>query len=257
MYLPMVAGAGATGLLVTGSGGKPITYLASGMMALSMVGMAFSGMGRTSGEKRRRLDGDRRDYQRYLEQVRRRVRRAAEQQRASALWHHPDPDALWCVVAGHPDVGASPGRRGLPRRPRRPAAPGACPCTLVPPETKPIEDLEPISAAALRRFVRTHSTVPDLPAALALPAFGRLALTGSQPAGRALARAMVGQLATFHSPDDADRRGLHRRPGRRGVGVAQVAAARPEPHRGRRRRARSRLISDDLRRRSRRCSATR
>ncbi len=201
MYLPMVAGAGATGLLVTGSGGKPVTYLASGMMALSMLGMAFSGMGRTSGEKRRRLDGDRRDYQRYLEQVRRRVRRAAEQQRASALWHHPDPDALWCVVTGTRLWERRPGDEDflavrLARGPRRLSV------KLVPPETKPIEDLEPISAAALRRFVRTHSTVPDLPAALALPAFGRLTLTGSQPAGRALARAMVGQLATFHTPDD-------------------------------------------------------
>ena len=54
--------------------------------------------------------------------------------------------------------------------------------TLVPPETKPIEDLEPISAAALRRFVRTHRTVSDLPAALALPAFGRLVVTGDRAA---------------------------------------------------------------------------
>ncbi|HYU03212.1 MAG TPA: hypothetical protein VEL02_05135, partial [Jatrophihabitantaceae bacterium] len=80
-YLPMAAGAGSTALLVTGSGGSPITYLASGMMALSMLGMMTGSMGRSSGEKRRRLDGDRRDYQRYLGQVRRRVRRAAEQQR--------------------------------------------------------------------------------------------------------------------------------------------------------------------------------
>lgn len=201
MYLPMIAGAGATGLLVTGSGGHPITYLASGMMALSMVGMAFSGMGRTSGEKRRRLDGDRRDYQRYLEQVRRRVRRAAEQQRASAVWHHPDPDALWCVVAGTRTWERRPGDEDylavrVARGPRRLSV------TLVPPETKPIEDLEPISAAALRRFVRTHSTVADLPAALAFQAFGRLAMTGEQAANRSLARAMIGQLATFHSPDD-------------------------------------------------------
>ena len=61
--------------------------------------------------------------------------------------------------------------------------------TLVPPETKPIEDLEPISAAALRRFVRTHRSVSDLPAALALPAFGRLVVTGDRDRGRAMVRA--------------------------------------------------------------------
>jgi S-DNA-T family DNA segregation ATPase FtsK/SpoIIIE len=198
-YLPMLAGAGATGLLVAGTGGSPVTYLASGMMGLSMVGMAFSGMGRTSGEKRRRLDGDRRDYQRYLEQVRRRVRRAAEQQSSSTLWHHPDPDALWCVAlgtrlwerrAGDEDFLAVRVGRG----PKRLAV------TLVPPETKPVEDLEPISAAALRRFVRTHRSVNDLPAALAFPAFGRLPITGDR--ARALARAMIAQLTVFHSPDD-------------------------------------------------------
>jgi S-DNA-T family DNA segregation ATPase FtsK/SpoIIIE len=201
-YLPMVAGAGATGLLVTGSGGAPITYLASGMMGVSMLGMAFSGMGRSSGEKRRRLDGDRRDYQRYLEQVRRRVRRAAEQQRASALWHHPDPDALWCIGVGTRVWERRPGDEDflalrVARGPRRLSV------SLVPPETKPIEDLEPISAAALRRFVRTHRQVADLPAALALQGFGRLTVAGSPETGRALARAMVAQLAAFHSPDDA------------------------------------------------------
>ena len=181
-YLPMIAGAGATGLLVTGSGGgTPITYLASGMMGLSMVGMAVGGMGRGAGEKRRRLDGDRRDYQRYLEQVRRRVRRAAEQQRAASLWRHPDPDTLWCIAVGTRLWERRPGdddflQVRVGRGPQRLAV------TLVPPETKPIEDLEPISAAALRRFVRTHGSVADLPAALAFPAFGRIRITGPRRA---------------------------------------------------------------------------
>lgn len=201
MYLPMLAGAGSAGLLVTGGGGAPITYVASGMMALSMGGMAFSGMGRSSGEKRRRLDGDRRDYQRYLAQVRRQVRRAAEQQRASTLWHHPDPETLWAVTissrlwerrSGDEDFLAVRVGRG----PRRLSA------KLVTPETKPAEDLEPISAAALRRFVRTHRTVKDLPAALAFEAFGRLTVRAADGAGRSMARAMIAQLAAFHSPDD-------------------------------------------------------
>ena len=201
MYLPMVAGAGATGLLVTGSGGQPVTYLASGMMGLSMLGMAFSGAGRGAGEKRRRLDGDRRDYQRYLEQVRARARKAAAQQRESLLWHHPDPDTLWCIPVGTRLWERRPGDQDflavrVSRGPKRLAV------TLVPPETKPVEDLEPISAAALRRFVRTHRIVQDLPAALAFPAFGRLSINGPRDAGRALVRAMLGQLAAFHSPDD-------------------------------------------------------
>src|SRR3954454_14345538 len=49
MYLPMLAGAGSTALLVTGSGGSPITYVASAVMALSMAGMAMGSIGRGSG----------------------------------------------------------------------------------------------------------------------------------------------------------------------------------------------------------------
>ncbi len=200
-YLPMAAGAGSTALLVTGSGGSPITYLASGMMALSMLGMMTGSMGRSSGEKRRRLDGDRRDYQRYLGQVRRRVRRAAEQQRAAALWHHPAPSSLWCIALG---------TRLWERRPidgdylsvRVARGPQRLGVTLVTPETKPIEDLEPISAGSLRRFVRTHSSVADLPVAIAFSAFARVAFTGAKKDLRGLVRAIVAQLTTFHSPDD-------------------------------------------------------
>jgi DNA segregation ATPase FtsK/SpoIIIE, S-DNA-T family len=200
-YLPMAAGAGSTALLVTGSGGSPITYLASGMMALSMLGMMTGSMGRSSGEKRRRLDGDRRDYQRYLGQVRRRVRRAAEQQRAAALWHHPAPSSLWCIALG---------TRLWERRPidgdylsvRVARGPQRLGVTLVTPETKPIEDLEPISAGSLRRFVRTHSSVADLPVAIAFSAFARVAFTGAKKDLRGIVRAIVAQLTTFHSPDD-------------------------------------------------------
>jgi S-DNA-T family DNA segregation ATPase FtsK/SpoIIIE len=214
-YLPMLAGAGATALLVKGSGGGPVTYLASGMMGLSMVGMALGGIGRGAGEKRRRLDGDRRDYQRYLQQVRRRVRTAAEQQRASALWHHPEPSALWCVALGsrlwerRPTDGDFLAVR-VGRGPQRLAV------RLVTPETKPVEDLEPISAVSLRRFVRAHGTVADLPAAIAFPAFGRIGLLGRPDRTRAHARAMLGQIAAFHSPDDVV------------IAVCASAAAMPE-----------------------------
>ncbi len=200
-YLPMLAGAGSTALLVTGSGGSPITYVASGMMALSMAGMAMGSMGRGSGEKRRRLDGDRRDYQRYLAQVRRRVRTVAEQQRASALWHHPDPSALWCVAMGtrlweRRQIDSDYLAVRIGRGPQRLAV------QLVTPETKPVEDLEPISAVSLRRFIRTHGQINDLPLAIATNAFGRISVTGDPDARRGLARAMIGQLAAFHTPDD-------------------------------------------------------
>src|SRR5262249_48595579 len=73
---------------------------------------------------------------------------------------------------------------------------------IIPPETKPVEDLEPMTALALRRFVRAHATGPSLPIALSLRAFSRGAVRGDGLTTTGLARSIVCQLATFHSPED-------------------------------------------------------
>lgn len=204
MMLPMLAGVGAMGLFfgIGGSGGQStLRLVASGMMGVSMVGMMVGQMGRQGNDTAQALDGDRRDYYRYLEQMRRRVRRAADQQRRSVTWRHPDPGALWSIAAGprmwerRPDdddfasvrVATGPQRIGI---------------RLVPPQSKPIEDLDPLTASALRRFIRTHQHVPDLPIALALRSFDEVRLAGDPGPTRALARAMVAHLATLHSPDE-------------------------------------------------------
>ncbi|WP_139980701.1 type VII secretion protein EccCa [Nocardioides litoris] len=206
MVLPMLAGAGGMGLMLTvrsqgGGGNNTLQMVAMGMLAISFGAMALGGIGRQAGEKRRQLDADRRDYQRYLVQVRRRVRKAADQQRKAALWHHPDPATLWCIAMGTrlwerraSDVDHLAVRIG--RGPQRLAV------ALVTPETKPVEDLEPISSGALRRFVSTHKRVSDLPVAVSLRAFGLVSIDGPVEDARALARAMVAQLATLQTPDD-------------------------------------------------------
>jgi S-DNA-T family DNA segregation ATPase FtsK/SpoIIIE len=199
VYLPMVAGAGAMVFMFTGAGGGPVTYLASSMYALSSVGMMFGMLGRTAGDKRRRIDGERRDYLRYLGQVRRRARTAAARQRAALCWHQPEPDALWSVAMSS---------RLWERRPanddfgvvRVGSGPQRLAVTLVPPDTQPVEDLDPISASALRDLVRAHATVPDLPVAVALCTYARISVTGDDQAIRGLAQTIIGQLATFHAP---------------------------------------------------------
>ena len=158
-------------------------------------------MGVSGGNEKAELNAERRDYMRYLAQVRKRTRRAAEQQRAAMTWRHPEPDALWSIAAS---------RRIWERRSTEDdfgevrVAVGAqqLAVEIVPPETKPVEDLEPMTAVALRRFVRTHATVPELPIALSVRAFSRVVLRGDREPVIGLARAMMGQLATFHAPDD-------------------------------------------------------
>ncbi|MBB4918681.1 type VII secretion protein EccCa [Streptosporangium saharense] len=201
-YLPMAAGAAGMGLMFTAGGnGNPIMYVASGLFAVSMMGMTVGQLGRQAGERKNRLNGLRRDYFRYLAQVRKKVRRAARQQREALEWSSPSPDSLWWVALGP---------RLWERRPRDDdfgtvrlgTGVQKLAIQLIPPDSKPVEDLDALAAGALRRFVRAHSTVSQLPVAVALHSFARVNLTGDPVAVRDLVRAMIAQTAVFHSPDD-------------------------------------------------------
>lgn len=202
-WLPMVAGAAAMGLMFTANGtnANPIMYVASGLFAFSMVGMTLGQIGRQAGERKQRLNGARRDYFRYLAQIRKRVRKAAIQQREALEWSGPAPDTLWWTAMGP---------RLWERRPRDEdfstvrlgTGTQKLAVQLIPPDSKPVEDLDALTAGALRRFIRTHSTVSQLPVAVALHSFARIKLDGDPAMVRDLVRAMVAQMVTFHSPDD-------------------------------------------------------
>ncbi|MGA8112399.1 MAG: type VII secretion protein EccCa [Actinocatenispora sp.] len=201
LILPMLAGAGAMAFMYAGRGGGMLTYLAGGMFGVSMLGMAVGQIGGGSGDKKAELNAERRDYMRYLAQVRKRARRASDLQRAALTWQHPEPDALWSIAASRrmwerritdddfAEVRVAVGRQRLA-------------VNIVTPETKPVEDLEPMSAIALRRFVRTFNTVPNLPRPVALRSFSRIVLRGDRDIGTATARSLVCQLAALHAPDD-------------------------------------------------------
>ncbi|MDT4995711.1 MAG: segregation ATPase FtsK/SpoIIIE, family [Actinoplanes sp.] len=199
MILPMLCGVGAMAFLYAGRGGGAMTMVAGGLFGVSMLGMAVGSMGR--GNDKAELDGERRDYMRFLSQVRRQARRAAAQQRATLQWRHPAPAELWSLI---------PSPRMWERRAtdddfgevRVAMGSQQLAVKIITPETKPVEDLEPMSAVALRRFVRAHSSVPDLPIAVSLRAFSRVVLRGDRTAVTGVARAMVGELTTFHAPDD-------------------------------------------------------
>ena len=91
----------------------------------------------------------------------------ATAQHQSLFWCHPDPDALWTLVGGCrmwerrvSDSDFCQVRIGL----------GTLPLAtrLVPPTMEAISRLDPIAVTALHRFLRTHSTVPNVPITLAL-----------------------------------------------------------------------------------------
>jgi S-DNA-T family DNA segregation ATPase FtsK/SpoIIIE len=201
MYVPMAIGSSVTILLFVSPSKPGLGLMAAGLMAMTSMTMVFGQAGRATSERKRRMRGERRDYLRYLSQTRKKVRAVATAQRESLFWQHPDPEGLWSVAMSS---------RLWERRPTHPdfaevrigTGPQKLAMTMNPMQTKPVEDLEPLSARALRRFIRAYTTVGDLPAAVFLRGFTQVRLHGDEDSGRALIRAMLAQLVTFHSPDE-------------------------------------------------------
>ncbi|WP_433116137.1 type VII secretion protein EccCa [Micromonospora sp. CA-246542] len=216
MVLPMLGGTVAMAMMF-GRGGGAYSYVVGGMFGLSSLAMLVTTWGSASGTpKKSEMMAARREYLRHLATLRRRVRQTAGQQRASLYYRHPDPGRLWSTVDS---------RRVWERRPGDPdfavvrvaVGPQTLATPLVPPVTRPLEELEPMTAGALRRFLDAYSVVPELPVALSLRSFARVHVrsaagsgptTGGpptptgDPAAQALARAVLIQLAVFHAPDE-------------------------------------------------------
>ena len=130
----------------------------AGMIALSTLGMVAGGSTRGGAQRRAESDEERADYLRYLAQMRRRARTAAEQRRQPGVdpprpgrARRPSPadPRIWERRPGDADFAHVRVGRGAQR----------LATALVPPQTGPVEDLEPVTTVALRRFVRTHSVV--------------------------------------------------------------------------------------------------
>ncbi|MFC7341747.1 type VII secretion protein EccCa [Saccharopolyspora griseoalba] len=197
----IVASLGMMAFMLTRARNNPMMMMMPMMMLISTFGM-MAGGGRDGSQKKAEMNEDRKDYLRYLGQMRERAREAADEQRLAREWVHPDPQSLWSMAAGS--------RRMWERRPndndfcqvRVGRGSQRLETRLVPPQTGPVDELEPITTLALRRFVRAHSLVADLPIATSLRGFAAVGLQGDREQVRALARAMVCQLATFHTPED-------------------------------------------------------
>jgi len=198
----VVAMLGMVTFMFTRSDGppNPIFLMMPLMMMMSMVGM-FAGGNRGGGQNKAEMNEDRKDYLRYLGQMRERAREAMSEQRSALEWVHPAPQMLWSLASTrrmwerrqsdgdflHLRVGRSSHRIAT---------------RLVPPQTGPVDELEPIATLALRRFVRAHSIVPDLPTQITLKGFAALSMQGERELVRGLTRAMMAQLVTFHSPEE-------------------------------------------------------
>jgi DNA segregation ATPase FtsK/SpoIIIE, S-DNA-T family len=203
MIMPMGAGAAAMGLMMGTQRGGALAYVAGGMYGVSILGMIAAQLANQGGgTSKREMIEARRQYMRRLSQLRASVRSTIERQREAMFYQHPAPDTLWSTTASARlwERRRSDGDFGVVRIG---LGPQEIATSLVPPQTRPIDELEPLCATALRRFVTTYSIVPDLPVAMALRGFSHVYVRGADEAVRGLVRAMLAQLATFHAPDDA------------------------------------------------------
>ncbi|WP_165968563.1 type VII secretion protein EccCa [Saccharopolyspora elongata] len=203
MVLPMMAGMAGMALLIGAGRSGPLMYVAGGLYGAAMLGMiGFQVMSQVGqGASKQEMIAERRRYMRRLSQLRAQVRDTVERQRHAMFYRHPNPDQLWSTAHS---------ARLWERRPndwdytvvRMGLGPQELATRLVPPETRPVDELEPLCAMALRKFVTTYSTVPNLPVAVALRGFSQIYVTGDREAKRAFARAVVAQLGTFHAPSN-------------------------------------------------------
>jgi S-DNA-T family DNA segregation ATPase FtsK/SpoIIIE len=205
--LPALSGLGSVAYLLAGPP-NPITYIAGSFFLISALGMVIGSLMSARSQTRGEIQQNRWEFLRYLDRTRELVRRTANAQRRHDEWGGPPPETLWSLVASE---------RLWERRPgdddfgvvRIGAGPQQLATALVPGASGPVEDLDPLAAAALRRFVATHRAVPDLPLKVALRRFSALGFAGSADRGddgraevRGLVRALLCQAAVFHAPSD-------------------------------------------------------
>ncbi|OBH18147.1 type VII secretion protein EccCa [Mycobacterium sp. E3247] len=200
LLLPAVLGLAGVGVMAAAlrsgpGGGRPPMLLAFPvMMLVSSLVTVLSGRASRRGGG---IEAARLDYLGYLSRLRATVMETAAAQRLSLGWRHPDPDALWTLIGG-------------PRMwERRAADPDFCVVRVgigaqplaTPLVAPPVaESGDPVTVAALRRFLATHSTIVA-PIAVGLRGSPRVRIDGDATEARGLLRAMLCQLAVLHPPD--------------------------------------------------------
>ncbi|MFD7438979.1 type VII secretion protein EccCa [Streptomyces sp. NPDC059861] len=199
--LPML-GMGGSVVFFFNPQAQPFMKIMGMVMVASTIAMGIAMLIRYRRGSQGQIADIRRDYLRYLSQTRREAQTTAKAQRDAQYYLHPSPEQLWALVAegsrvwerraGDEDFGQA--RVGL--------GPQGLATPLVPPQAAPVDQLEPLTAGALERFVATHSMLEDLPMAVSLRAFYHVSVSGEPVTVHGTARAVAAAMASLHSPED-------------------------------------------------------
>src|SRR6187200_1885518 len=146
--IPMLGSLGSIVLVASigGAAGGGRSYLAGGMFLFATVGFVVVQIDRQRKQRIQQVTGTRTEYLRYLANVRQVAREAADQQRRALTWHHPEPTALPSLAEersrvwehGSSDANFLHVRYGVCAQPLS--------LELVPPESPPIDRVDPAAA---------------------------------------------------------------------------------------------------------------
>ena len=198
----MLGSLGSIVLVATmGGANRGRSFLAAGMFLFATLGFIIVQIDRQRKQRAQQVTGSRTEYLRYLSNIRKVARDAADQQRRALNWHHPEPTALPSLAEdrtrlwehGPTDDNYLHVRYGLCSQPLS--------LELVPPESAPVDQVDPAAASALHRLLVVHRLQPNLPASIDLRAFDRIELCGDAEEARSAARAMICSATAFHNPD--------------------------------------------------------
>ena len=198
--VPLVGSGGSLAFLFAVPGPRPLWLVALVIAAAAASVVAGLALRLVERQVARRT---RRRYLDHLTQTARQADHLAAAQLAVADHLHPDPPKLWTTITR--------ANRLWERRPTdadfltvrigRGPVPLASPARL---DTHhdPLVEHDPELLQSAQELVRRATWLPDAPVPIPLRELGVLALTGPPDRTRALARAIVCELAAFHAPDD-------------------------------------------------------
>ena len=198
--VPLVGSGGSVAFLFAVPGRRPawLVALVVGATVASVAGgLALRLVDRRAARRTRRR------YLAHLTETARQADHLAAAQLAVADHLHPDPPRLWTVVDS--------ADRLWERRPTDAdflaVRIGRGPVPLTAPARldlghDPLAEHDPDLLLAAEDLVRRATWLPDAPVPVSLRSLGVLALTGPPARARALARAVVCELAAFHAPGD-------------------------------------------------------
>ena len=197
----IVAMAGMSVLYLTSgsaSARNPMFLFLPAMMLVSVIGTltyGARGTGRTA-----EINVQRVEYLRYLDTLDDALVNSADAQHDALHWIHPDPAALWTLAGGQRMWERTAEHRhfcavrvGLGEQPAA--------TTVVAPALGSDDAADPVTTGAARRLVRRRSVVGGVPVVLSLQATATVTVVGECAAARAVARAVVCQVAMLHHPD--------------------------------------------------------